>query len=143
MMLLFSPDKKEGWEPLLAKYWCYEYRRTRIDHYEQIDPTRTDYRTSLSRAVETLSTCFCAGWVEQAELLTEEIRILYERQRFFDAEHYPLYHWLLRICFDHWNLPFDAWGSDEEKSDSLCESVLNELFDHWRDGDAGADPLAV
>ncbi|MBR8302341.1 hypothetical protein KDW49_16665 [Burkholderia dolosa] len=136
IMLLFSPEHKAGWEPLLAKYWCYEYWRTRIDHYDQIDSTRTDYRTSLSRAIETLSACLCAGWIEQAEMLTQEIGILYERKRFYDAEYYPLYHWLLRVCFDHWNLPFDAWGRpDEEKPHPLSEPVLNELFSHWRDDD--------
>lgn len=133
---MFDSDSPSDWAPLLAKCWTYEYWATRIDHYNLVDSNHTDHGVSLNQAVETLSICLCAGWIDQARLLTEEIRMLYERQRFFDAKYYPLYHWLLRICFDHWNLQFDAWGrSDEEKPDSLSESVLNELFDHWCDGD--------
>lgn len=69
-------------------------------------------------------------------MLTDEIKILYERQRYFDTGHYPLYHWLLRICFDHWDIPFDAWSDpDEDTPHSLNQPVLNELFVHWRRAD--------
>ncbi|WP_175952274.1 MULTISPECIES: hypothetical protein [unclassified Burkholderia] len=134
--LMFSPGNDFGWDEYLAKNWAYEYWRTRIDQYKQINSTRADYLTSLNRAVETLSTCLCAGWIDQARMLAEEIKTLYERRRFFDADHYPLYHWLLRVCFDHWNIQFDAWGRpDEEKPQALSQPVLNELFEHWRDTD--------
>ncbi|MDS0862681.1 hypothetical protein NUV25_33795 [Burkholderia pseudomultivorans] len=134
--LMFSLKDDFGWEAYLAKNWAYEYWRTRIDQYKQVNSTRADYLTSLNRAVETLSTCLCAGWIDQARMLAEEIRTLYERRRFFDAGHYPLYHWLLRICFDHWNVQFDAWGCpDEDTPQALSQPVLNELFEHWRDAD--------
>lgn len=43
-------------------------------------------------------------------MLAEEIGTLYERRWFFDADHYPLYHWLLRVCFSRWNIQFYVWG---------------------------------
>ncbi|WP_322077550.1 hypothetical protein [Burkholderia cepacia] len=138
--LMFSSDEEPEWKGLLAESFGYQYWRTRIEQYKQIDSTRTDFRASFNQAIETLSICLCMGWIDEAKMLTDEIKILYERQRYFDTGHYPLYHWLLRICFDHWDIPFDAWSDpDEDTPHSLNQPVLNELFVHWR----GADLLPM
>jgi len=54
----------------------------------------------------------------------------------------PLYHWLLRLVFDFFEMSFDGWGRGRRvehdpksvfaKQQCFGEAPLNTLFEHWR-----------
>lgn len=105
--ILFSHATDIAWEPLLGKSWGYEYWRTRISHYHEIGAVRTDRSISFTQAVASLVACLCAGWIKEARILTEEIKILYNRRRFFGVLQQPLYQWIFRVCLDGAELSLD------------------------------------
>ncbi len=137
---IFSHQPPSIWEPKLKKYWGYSYWRTRIDQYAQVDET-IGMGADFTSAMVSLAECLCVGWMTEAKLLTEEILVLYENKRFYDVGGIfgqPLYHWLLRICFDHWGWEFSEWGNKNDQGGrpaALGQPVLNELVAHWRDSD--------
>ncbi|WP_230948700.1 hypothetical protein [Burkholderia multivorans] len=132
--ILFSHATDIAWEPLLGKSWGYEYWRTRISHYHEIGAVRTDRSISFTQAVASLVACLCAGWIKEARILTEEIKILYNRRRFFGVLQQPLYQWIFRVCLDDAELSLDE-NSDGGGDFKISEPVLDELLKHWRDQD--------
>ncbi|WP_200873240.1 hypothetical protein [Burkholderia sp. A1] len=132
--ILFSHTADTAWEPLLGKSWGYDYWRARISHYHEVNAPRTDRSISFNQAVASLVACLCAGWVKEARFLTQEIKILYERERFFGVVQQPLYQWILKICFDSAeSAPSD--NSSEKRDWLINEPVLNDLHKHWHDHD--------
>lgn len=132
--ILFSHAVDTAWEPLLAKSWGYDYWRARVSHYHEVNTNRTDPSISFNQAVASLVACLCAGWIKEARLLRQEIKILYEHQRFFGIEQQPLYRWIMQVCFDSVELSLNE-SSDENKDWLINEPVLNDLYKHWRDRD--------
>lgn len=97
----------------------------------------------FSSVMESVSDCLYLGWLDRAELLVKEAQSAYGAKRFFDVNGMfaqPLYHFLLRICFDWCQLKFDGWGVGYHSAaadpyapgECLGEPVLNELFAHWK-----------
>jgi hypothetical protein len=139
ILALFQHRSADAWLPGLAKYSCYEYWLLRVRHHAQ-NGRISGPGTSFKFAIACLSHCLFHGWMDQTKALAREILILYAQRRFFDVEGefaQPLYHWLLRICFDHYGWQFDGWGKGIYGEDQgyLSETVLNDLFTHWRDED--------
>ncbi|MCP3025196.1 hypothetical protein [Cupriavidus basilensis] len=139
MKSMFS-SKSGEWLPHLTKYMAYAYWKRLLDN-------RTLYSTkSFGGTVCNISDCLYLGWLDKTELLVKEAHSAYSAKRFYDvADIYsqPLYHFLLRICFDWCHLKFEGWGTgyyDTVKDpyapgECLGEPVINELFAHWKDPD--------
>ncbi|WP_246791934.1 hypothetical protein [Burkholderia perseverans] len=132
--ILFSHAADATWEPLLGKSWCYYYWRTRISHYHEIGAVRKNRSISFNQAVASLVACLCAGWIKEARILTEEIKILHEHQRLFGFCQQPLYRWMFQMCLDDLELSLDE-DSDDEINCRISEPVLDELLKHWCDRD--------
>ena len=136
---MFSHEPVEIWQPPLTRYWGYEYWRTRIAHGVRIRGIAAG-KANFNNAVATLAACLCAGWIEQAKLLTEEILVLYQSKRFYNIGGMfgqPLYHWLFRVGLNHWGWEFEDWGDEDDAGEpvALSEPVLNDLVVHWHDAD--------
>ncbi|WKZ85395.1 hypothetical protein N5B55_00110 [Ralstonia pickettii] len=134
---IFSHEPASVWEPKLRRYWAYQYWRVRLDHYVQVGAT-TGGQAGFGTAMASLAGCLCAGWIDEAKLLAEEILVLYQHKRFYDVGGMfgqPLYHWLLRVCLVHWGWGFNDWGDDDDEGApvALSEPVLNDLVTHWCD----------
>jgi hypothetical protein len=134
--------QKGDWIPLLCKVTAYFYWRERLRNRRR-KPAIT---MSLNMAIESLTDCLTLGWMKQGELLSREIQLLYGNRRFYDVEgsfSQPLYHWILRIVFEYFNIQFDGWGkgfygqAKDVYADGECfsEPVLNELFESWYEPD--------
>lgn len=102
----------------------------------------------LREAAYLLGKCLYAGWMTEARVLAGAIRQMYAERKLTNTEgkeSQPLSHFLLRIAFDHFELPFAHWGRGRhpkldarnpyKQGQCLGEPVLNELFEHWRDPD--------
>lgn len=136
----------------IRHYYAYLYWKERLTNHNQLirlhEPPIA-MGTSFNFSVEVLCGCLYCGWLEQAEALAKEILIIYRHKRmgFVDGEFsHPLYHWILRICFEYWGWHFDGWGQQEiyktkpvedvyAPPECFSEPALNELFEHWRDPD--------
>lgn len=139
MRSMFS-SKSGEWLPHFIKYMSYAYWKRLLEN-------RTLYGSkSLGGSVCNIGDCLYLGWLDRAELLVKEAHSAYGAKRFYDvADSYsqPLYHFLLRICFDWCKLKFDGWGVGYHDAvadpyapgECLGEPVLNELFAHWKDPD--------
>lgn len=138
----------EHWLPGLAHVNAYAYWRWRLQC--QIPGNTT--RVFLEVPATVLATCLYLGWMDEARWVAESIRGVYEKRRVANVsgkECQPLNHFLLRIAFDFWNMPFDGWGKGYnprldpkldpkdifKKNQCFGEPVLNELFQLWRDPD--------
>jgi len=136
---LFSSNSGD-WLPHYRTFTAAQFWRSTLDnHALQSD-------IFFSHALSAISDCLYLGWLNRAELLVREARSAYYGKRFSGVTgsfSQPLYHFLLRICFDWCHLKFDGWGigyHDEvadpyASGECLGEPVLNELFAHWRDPD--------
>lgn len=125
--------------------WLPHYRKfTAESFWERTIENHLDHGSiSLSGTMETISDCLYLGWLDRSELLVKEAHSAYNSRRFFDVTgcySQPLYHFLLRICFDWLQLKFDGWGigyydaatDPHAPGECLGEPVLNELFAHWK-----------
>lgn len=143
--LMFS--RQDGWQDPMMKAGAYRYWSRRINHYIHMARENDNWGVSFDFSVSQLIVCFYQGWFEQAQCLAREVFLLYRHRKFRGVNgefSHPLYHWFLRICFDHFGWTFDGWGKSiygEPKQDIYApgecfgEPVLNELFEHWRDED--------
>ncbi|WP_162899017.1 hypothetical protein [Ralstonia solanacearum] len=133
---------EEGWNQTLKKASAYEFWRIRLRQRAR----KSTLGMSFNSAMAILTDCLFLGWMEQVESLTREIYSLYEARRYSDVQGrfaQPLYHWILRILFDYYQISFDGWGkgfrgqAKDVFDDGECfgEPVLNELFASWRDSD--------
>jgi hypothetical protein len=147
--LLFSGQPVGQWLPEYERAAAYRYWSWSIDCQER----GTWMTVFLNEPVDLLSDCLTLGWAGEARAVAEATRAIYARRLMAPVQHkasQPLNHWLLRVAFDHWNLPFDGWGKgkhpDADPADvfaphqCLGEPVLNTVFDHWRD--AALAPLS-
>lgn len=140
-------DGLDAWLPQLATgLWC-SYWRWQIEWQLHCLPAARG-PVWLHAATDLLAKCLFVGWMEEARVTAAQIRQVYLERKLTNTEgkeSQPLSHFLLRIAFDHWALPFDHWGRGRHpkldaknafrKGQCLGEPVLNELFDHWRDPD--------
>lgn len=143
--LMFS--RQNGWQDSLRKAGAYRYWSIRIDHHIHMARANDKWGVYFKFSVNQLIVCFYQGWLEQAQYLAKEILLLYRQKKFHSINNevsFPLYHWFLRICFDHFDWAFDGWGKSiygDPKQDIYApgecfgDPVLNELFEHWRDED--------
>ncbi len=136
---------EECWIQPLKKACAYEYWRIRLRQRAR----KSALGMSLGSAVAILTDCLFLGWMEQAESLTREIHSLYGERRYYDVEGrfaQPLYHWILRVAFDYYQISFDGWGKGLrgqskdifETNECMGEPVLNALFESWRENDLHA-----
>lgn len=134
------------WLPHYSKSAAYRYWSERLDSLPPTRPDNPNVDRLLCAKAEVLASCLFLGWQEEAHRLTKELYNLYKKKLLSDVTgefSRPLYHWLLRICFDHFGYEFSGWGQNRRDSvadpyaegECLGEPVLNELFDHWRDAD--------
>lgn len=135
---VYSHDPEDAWTRHLEKATAYWYWRQSVEAIARISGIWKG-RASLGNIVEVIADCLVLGWIGEAKTLTSFARSLYERHAFMDVAgkefNGPLDHWLLRICFDHWDMPFSGWGSAAVNiySEHECfgKPVLNELAANW------------
>lgn len=152
--LIYGQKKISDWMPAYSSYSAYAYWQQRLDNFQSHNETVNNGRL-LKSNVNTLSSCLYLGWQEESHRLTKEIWIYYKRGWLASVNgpfSYPLYHWLLRICFDYYGYEFNEWGKSVKGAltnpydknqivdptspgECLGEPVLNELYLHWRDAD--------
>jgi hypothetical protein len=140
-------DRLEAWLPDFAHGLWSHYWRWQIEWQLKCLPKATG-PVWLHEAADLLGKCLDAGWMSEAKVVAGAIRQMYAERKLTNTEgkeSQPLSHFLLRIAFDHFELPFAHWGRGRhpkldaknpyKKGQCLGEPVLNELFDHWRDPD--------
>lgn len=140
-------DPLEAWLPDHARQLWTGYWQWLIEWQMACLP-QSRLPVWLSASVSLLGKCLHAGWMREARVVAEAIRHAYTERKLTNTEgkeSQPLSHFLLRIAFDHFELPFAHWGRGRhsaldaknpfKKGQCLGEPVLNELFDHWRDPD--------
>lgn len=133
------PDYARG---LWSKYWQWQ-----ISWQLQCLP-QAKGPVWLHESADLLAKCLYAGWMSEARVVAGAIRQMYEERKLTNTEgkeSQPLSHFLLRLAFDYFELPFAHWGRGRhpkldaknplKKGQCLGEPVLNVLFDHWRDPD--------
>lgn len=140
MKSIFSLKTHGDWLQHYREFAAADFWQCTLDHH------RPHASMSLTQAMSTISDCLYLGWMDKTQLLVEEVHSAYGAKRFFDVNgifSQPLYHFLLRICFDWCQLKFDGWGigyydavtDPHAPGQCLGEPVLNELFAHWKDPD--------
>lgn len=134
------------WLEDLHKFTQLRYWSLVVEH-SRIKPFFKDSPITLFRLV---SDCLALGRLSEAKYLTELCKLIYERGRFTyvnENRPYPIYHWLLRLCFDYWDISFDKWGHSNSgpkvdpyaPGQCLGEPVLNAMFAIWRRPDLSGD----
>lgn len=142
--LIYAGKPESNWLPEYERSTAYRYWGWRIE----CQAMGTWLITFLDKPVEILADCLTLGWLEEARIVAETIRSIYEKRMMECVQgksNQTLYHWLIRICFDFWDMPFSNWGKGRHvqldpknifaKNQCFGEPVLNVLFDHWRDSD--------
>jgi hypothetical protein len=141
---MYSGRPASEWLPAYEQAVGYKYWRWCVGCQAQ----GTWLTIFLDAPAILLADCLTLGWLDQARLVAETTRAEYQK-RLIGAvsgkDCQPLFHWLLRVVFDFWNMPFDGWGKGKHvsqdpqnvfaKNQCFGEPVLNTLFDHWRDPD--------
>ncbi|MCU0753529.1 MAG: hypothetical protein MUE46_00185 [Xanthomonadales bacterium] len=140
-------DGLDAWLPDFARgLWCH-YWRWQIEWQLQCLP-KANGPVWLHEVADLLAKCLYAGWMTEARVVAGAIRQMYSERKLTNTEgkeSQPLAHFLLRLAFDHFALPFADWGRGRQpkldvknplkKGQCLGEPVLNELYDHWREPD--------
>lgn len=134
----------DPWSDLwLTKYHGYGYWSEFLARF----PVSPSGRSSFASSIENLCGCLNLGWISEAGNASLDIRNAYAERRLIGTSgHYsnPLYHWIFRICLDHFEIDFDGWGRGFHGDarcnvysgmECLSEPILNELYAHWRDED--------
>lgn len=142
--LIYAGMPESKWLPEYERSTAYRYWGWCID----CQVMGTWLITFLDKPAEILADCLTLGWIDEARIVAETIRSLYEKRMMECVEgkfNQTLYHWLIRVCFDFWNIPFNSWGKGRHvqldpknifaKNQCFGEPVLNTLFDHWRDSE--------
>lgn len=141
------PGDFAEWLPTMAASLWRSYWRWHIEWQLQCLP-QAKGPVWLHEVSDLLAKCLYAGWMTEARVVAGAIRQMYTERKLTNTEgkeSQPLSHFLLRLAFDHFELPFADWGrgrhpkldakSAFKKGQCLGEPVLNELFDHWREPD--------
>lgn len=121
-------------------YHYYWYQRM------EFSTIRPFHKQSIHGILSCISDCLALSQLNEAHYLTEVCKLVYERGQFSSVNSgfpRPLYHWLLRICFDFWNIKFDKWGHAKigpkidpyQPGQCLGEPILNKMFTIWRKED--------
>ena len=142
--LIYAGKPESNWLPEYERSTAYRYWGWRIE----CQAMGTWLITFLDKPVEILADCLTLGWLDEARIVAETIRSIYEKRMMECVQgksNQTLYHWLIRICFDFWDMPFSNWGKGRHvqldpknifaKNQCFGEPVLNVLFDYWRDPD--------
>ncbi len=137
---------EELWLADLNKYIHYCFVSCKIE-YSSI---KSHIETSPLSIIKLISDCLALGRLDDVKYLTELCKLIYERGHFNYVNQnrpYPLYHWLLRLCFDYWGISFDKWGHSNSgpkvnpyaPGQCLGEPILNAMFAIWRKPDLHGD----
>lgn len=134
----------DPWSALwLTKYHGYGYWSEFLARF----PVSPSGRSSFASSIENLCGCLNLGWIPEAGNAALDIRNAYAKRRLIGTNGHcsnPLYHWIFRICLDHFEIDFDGWGRGfhgdarcnvYSGTECLSEPILNELYAHWRDED--------
>jgi len=140
VLSMFGSRTDMGWQQPLDRAVAISFWRWRVmAHYVG--------RIDVDDIVAVLVDCLALGCMKEAEslarLLHWAIRHGKYRGNALATGSLPLYHWMLRLCFEHWELECDlaacAAGAPVKdpfaKGGIFGEPVLNELLRHWRDPD--------
>lgn len=139
------------WRADFAQLSAYAYWRWRIKFRAQ----GSRGRVFLEVPASVMGSCLYLGWMEEARIVAETIRRAYAERLVANVSGpgcQPLNHFLLRVAFDYWDMPFDGWGKGHNprldpkldprdifgKNECFGQPVLNLLHAHWRDADLGA-----